>query len=95
MYSQPDEIHEGRVARPLRNPTESMEKPGRLGCKNPTVMITRTRSGCGSIPHAGIVDSGAIRTGRGGAIRMVEAPAVQGFNLAPQAGHVGVCTNKL
>ena len=25
---------------------------------------------------------------------MVEAPAVQGFNLAPQSGHVGVCTNK-
>ena len=35
-------------------------------------------------PDAGIVDSGAIRTGRGGDIHMVKSPAVQGFEITPQ-----------
>ena len=94
MYSQPDEIHEGRVARPLRNPNESMEKPGKLDCKNPTVRITRTRSGRGSMPQAGIVDSGVTRAVRHyAANRVANAPALQGFNLAPHSGHVGIQTS--
>ena len=50
-------------------------------------MITRTRSVCGGTPATGIVDSGAIRR--------VEADAVQ-RSLVPQlVGHVGVgtCSN--
>ena len=45
---------------------------------------SRTRSVCGGAPDVGIVDCVAIRTGRGGAIRMAKAPVVQGFEFAPQ-----------
>ena len=82
------------MARP-QIPTTNREKTLEvLGCKNPTVVDSRTRSVCrAGCPATGIVDSGAIRTGRGGAIRMVKAPAVQGFELAPQlAGNVCVDT---
>ena len=44
-------------------------------------MITRTRSVCGGTPSTGIVDSGAIRR--------VEADAVQGVTLVPQPVDVG------
>ena len=60
------------------------KKLGVLGCKNPTVMITRTRSVCGGTPATGIVDSGSIRR--------VEADAVQGFLVSQQVVHVGVGT---
>ena len=51
MYSQPTEIHEDSVVRPLFPPEKRDEKNlGVLGCKNPTVMITRTRSVCGGAP---------------------------------------------
>ena len=70
-----------------------MEKPGKLDCKNPTVRITRTRSGRGSMPQAGIVDSGVTRAVRRyAANRVANAPALQGFNLAPHSGHVGIHT---
>ena len=44
-------------------------------------MITRTRSVCGGTPSTGIVDSGAIRR--------LEADAVQGVTLVPQPVDVG------
>ena len=85
MYSQPTEIHEDSVARPLFPTAKRDEKNlGVLGCKNPTVMITRTRSVFGGTPHTGIVDSGAIRR--------VEADAVQGSLVPQPVGHVGVGT---
>jgi len=87
MYSLPTGIHENLVARPLNSPAKRDEKNlGDLGCFSPTVMITRTRSVCGGIPSTGIVDSGAIRR--------VEADAVQGVTLVPQPVDVGT-SNKL
>ena len=61
MSCLPTELHEDSVARPLF-PTKKrdVEKNlGVLGCKNPTVMITRTRSVCrGGLPlDTGIVNS--------------------------------------
>ena len=77
MYSLPTGIHEDLVARPLNSPAKRDEKNlGDLGFFSPTVMITRTRSVCGGTPSTGIVDSGAIRR--------VEADAVQGVTLVPQ-----------
>ena len=85
MYFQPAEIHEDSVARPLFPTAKRDEKNlGVLGCKNPTVMITRTRSVCRGTPHTGNVDSGSIRR--------VEADAVQGSLVPQPVGHVGVGT---
>ena len=87
MYSLPTGIHEDLVARPLNSPAKRDEKNlGDLGCFSPTVMITRTRSVCGGTPSTGIVDSGAIRR--------VEADAVQGVTLVPQPVDVGT-SNKI
>ena len=73
------------MARPLFPPEKRDEKNlGVLGCKNPTVMITRTRSVCGGTPATGIVDSGAIRR--------VEADAVQGSLVSQPVGIVDVNT---
>ena len=82
------EIHEDLVVRPLFPPEKRDEKNlGVLGCKNPTVMITRTRSVCGGTPATGIVDSGAIRR--------VEADEVQGSLVPQPVGHIdiGTCSN--
>ena len=63
------------MARPLFPPEKRDEKNlGVLGCKNPTVMITRTRLVCGGTPATGIVDSKVIRS--------VKADTVQGFLVA-------------
>ena len=82
IYSLPTGIHEDLVARPLNSPAKRDEKNlGVLGCKNPTVMITCTRSVCRGTPATGIINSGAIRR--------VEADAVQGVTLVPQPVDVG------
>ena len=85
MYSLPTEIHEDLVARSLFRLKREMKKNlGVLGCKNPTVMITRTRTVCGGNPATGIVDSGAIRR--------MEADAVHGSLVFQLVGHVDIGT---
>ena len=63
MSSFLGKLHEDSVARPHFPPEKREAKNlGVLGCKNPTVMITRTRSVASARMHldTGIVDSGAI-----------------------------------
>ena len=85
MYSLPTEIHEDLVARPLFPPEKRDEKNlGVLGCKNPTVTITRTRSLPGVTPlRNGSVDSGHT---------LGEADAVQCSLFAQPVVTVGVNT---
>ena len=85
MYSLPTEIHEDLVARPLFPPEKRDEKNlGVLGCKNPTVMITRTRSVPGVTPlRTGSVDSEPT---------LGEADVVQGSLVAQPVGIVDVNT---
>ena len=86
MSCLPTELHEDSVARPLfpTNKRDDDKNLGVLGCKNPTVMITRTRSVCrGALPlDIGIVNSGTTPS--------VGTPTVQGTNLVPQP----VCSNR-